>query len=196
MGSSYAFASGAAEAWLFDHERKEGMRKAYGTLYLVSVPLTVIGGGPAILLGYVRESVRIPIAVTGLIVVFLDTLVHFLSKTEHQSLTTLFGVPTPERLQPALDSHFLYLNVGLDHRFLCFKKGFFLQLFAWKTVALVTEIYVLLDTAGTRWTVSPPRPSSSKATPLARLGLGGKPVQPLHKFIEVTDAVCISHQPQ
>lgn len=69
MGSSYAFASGAAEAWLYDHEGKEGMRKAYGTLYLVSVPLTIVGGGAAILLGYLTESVRIPIAVTGLIVV-------------------------------------------------------------------------------------------------------------------------------
>lgn len=69
MGSSYAFVSGASEAWLFDHEGKEGMRKAYGLLYLVSIPLTVAGGVAAIALGYYFDSVRIPIAVTGVIVV-------------------------------------------------------------------------------------------------------------------------------
>lgn len=69
MGSSYAFVSGASEAWLFDHEGKEGMRKAYGMLYLVSVPLTLVGGLAAVALGYLFDSVRIPIALTGVIVV-------------------------------------------------------------------------------------------------------------------------------
>lgn len=69
MGSSYAFVSGASEAWLYDHEGKEGMRKAYGLLYLVSIPLTIAGGVAAISLGYFFDSVRIPIAVTGVIVV-------------------------------------------------------------------------------------------------------------------------------
>jgi len=68
MGSSYAFVSGASEAWLYDNEGKEGMRKAYGLLYLVSIPLTVAGGVAAISLGYFFDSVRIPIAITGVIV--------------------------------------------------------------------------------------------------------------------------------
>lgn len=69
MGSSYAFTSGSKEAWLYDYTGKDGMKRAYGLLYLLSIPLTIIGGGMAILLGQTFHDIRIPIAVTGLIII-------------------------------------------------------------------------------------------------------------------------------
>ncbi|MGQ9778449.1 MAG: MFS transporter [Bacillota bacterium] len=67
MGVSYAFSSGAREAWLYDNIGREGMRQAFGKLYLYSVPLTVLGMAAAFALGTL-ESLRFPIALTGLIV--------------------------------------------------------------------------------------------------------------------------------
>lgn len=67
MGISYAFVSGAREAWLYDNVGREGMRQAFGKLYLYSVPLTMLGMAAAFALGGLG-SLRFPIALVGLIV--------------------------------------------------------------------------------------------------------------------------------
>ncbi|MCL5038937.1 MAG: MFS transporter [Firmicutes bacterium] len=67
MGTSYAFASGAREAWLYDNVGQEGTRQAFGKVYLYSVPFTMLGMGAAFGLGGLG-SLRLPIALTGLIV--------------------------------------------------------------------------------------------------------------------------------
>ncbi|MEW6547649.1 MAG: MFS transporter [Bacillota bacterium] len=67
MGTSYAFASGAREAWLYDNVGQEGMRQAFAGLYLCSVPLTMLGMAAAYALASL-SSLRLPIALTGLIV--------------------------------------------------------------------------------------------------------------------------------
>jgi MFS family permease len=68
MGTSYAFASGAREAWLYDSVGEEGMRQAFGKIYLYSVPVTMLGGLTAFALG-LFDKIRLPIFLTGIIVV-------------------------------------------------------------------------------------------------------------------------------
>ena len=67
MGLSYAFASGAREAWLYDNVGQDGTREALGKVYVCSVPFTVLGMGAAFALGS-AGTLRFPIALTGLIV--------------------------------------------------------------------------------------------------------------------------------
>lgn len=67
MGTSCAFASGAREAWLYDGVGRAGTQEAFGKLYLLSAPLTLIGMGAAIVLGR-PGGLRMPIAVAGIIV--------------------------------------------------------------------------------------------------------------------------------
>jgi DHA1 family tetracycline resistance protein-like MFS transporter len=67
MGMSYAFASGAREAWLYDSVGEEGMREAFGKLYLYGVPMAVGGTLVATALSKLG-SARLPIAIAGLIV--------------------------------------------------------------------------------------------------------------------------------
>jgi hypothetical protein len=68
MGISYAFTSGAREAWLYDSVGQEGTREAFGKLYLYSIPFTAIGMVVAYILGSLG-SLRIPIALTGVIII-------------------------------------------------------------------------------------------------------------------------------
>ncbi|AAM25397.1 Permeases of the major facilitator superfamily [Caldanaerobacter subterraneus subsp. tengcongensis MB4] len=67
MGISYAFTSGAREAWLYDKVGQEGTRQTFGKLYLYSIPFTAVGMAVAFILGGFG-SLRIPIALTGIII--------------------------------------------------------------------------------------------------------------------------------
>lgn len=77
MGSSYAFISGSKEAWLYDNVGRDGMREAFGRVYLLAVPVTIVGGLTATALG-IFNSLRLPILIAGLVVLanglFVTTL--------------------------------------------------------------------------------------------------------------------------
>lgn len=68
MGISYALASGAPQAWIYDQLKGDGLRRAVGRVYQVAVPGTLIGVGIGYALGFLN-STRIPIIVTALIVI-------------------------------------------------------------------------------------------------------------------------------
>lgn len=70
QGISWAFQSGSREAWLYDHVGEEGTKRAMSLLYVASVPMIVIGVGIATWLG-AWADVRLPIAITGLILLIV-----------------------------------------------------------------------------------------------------------------------------
>jgi len=68
MGISYALASGAPQAWIYDQLQGDGLRKAIGRVYQAAVPGTLIGVGIGYSLSFFG-SMRIPLIITGLIVI-------------------------------------------------------------------------------------------------------------------------------
>ncbi|MDD7432945.1 MAG: MFS transporter [Clostridiales bacterium] len=68
MGISYALASGAPQAWIFDQLKGDGLRRAVGRVYQAAVPGTLIGVGIGYALGFLG-SMRIPLVVTAVIVI-------------------------------------------------------------------------------------------------------------------------------
>lgn len=68
QGMYFALKSGSSSGWLYDHVGKEGMREAYGTYYLLAVPLTIVGGIIATLLG-LWVAIWVPIALVGIILI-------------------------------------------------------------------------------------------------------------------------------
>jgi len=74
MGLSWAFSSGSKEAWLYDFVGKEGMREAYGKLYLFSVPLKLLGVVVATAVGLLG-SVRAPILLVAVVMLLNGLLI-------------------------------------------------------------------------------------------------------------------------
>lgn len=68
MGISYALESGAPQAWIYDQLQGDGLRRSVGRVYQAAVPATLIGVGIGYALGFLG-SMRIPIIITGLVVI-------------------------------------------------------------------------------------------------------------------------------
>lgn len=64
QGLSYAFQSGARQAWLYDRAGESGMRRAFSRVYSLSIPLGAAGIGLALLLAG-RVDIRVPIVLTA-----------------------------------------------------------------------------------------------------------------------------------
>ena len=97
--------------------------------------------------------------------------------------------------------HVIFHSCGF-HLVVCFDYGFFeffvrlfLQLFAWKFVAFVAEVYAFLNATIANWAVGPPGPSASETAAVAGLLLGRQPSQAFQEFIKVAGVVDVGHNP-